>query len=233
VKVLLIDDERLARAALRRMLASHEDVTVVGEAMNANDAAAKINHAKVDVIFLDVEMPGASGLQLLERLPEVPPVIFTTAYPDYAVDAFDFCAVDYLVKPIAPARLASALEKVRTVMAQAEASPSGARRIFLRDGERRWLVASDRIRLLESEGNYIRVHFEGNSVLIYSSLNAFETKLDPAIFFRVSRAHIVNLAEIISLQPQREGGLMVLLGEGTEVRISRRRARKLMERLKL
>ncbi len=232
MKALLVDDERLARAALRRMLVSHEDVTVVGEAANVKDAATQIGQVQLDVIFLDVEMPGASGLQLLERLTDVPPVIFTTAYPDYAVRAFDVCAVDYLVKPIAPERLAAALEKLRTVMVQTEASPCGTRQIFLRDGERHWLVALDRIRLLESEGNYTRVHFQGNRALIYRSLNAFEAKLDPAIFFRISRAHIVNLGEIVSLQRRRDGGLMALLGGGTEVSISRRKARKLAERLR-
>jgi two-component system LytT family response regulator len=205
---------------------------VVGEAATAKDAAAQIREVQPDVVFLDIEMPGASGLELLERLTEVPPVIFTTAYPDYAVRAFDVCALDYLLKPIAPQRLASALEKLRAVKTKAESRPRGTRRIFLRDGERSWIVALDRIRLLESEGNYTRVYFEGNHALVYSSLNAFEAKLDPSIFARISRSHIVNLRAIVSLQPLRDGGLMALLSEGSKVSISRRKARTLRERLK-
>lgn len=233
MKALLVDDERLARAALRRMLTPHEDVIVVGEAANAKDAAIQIREVQPDVVFLDVEMPGANGLELLEHLTEVPPVIFTTAYPNYAVRAFDVCALDYLVKPIAPQRLASALEKLRTVMAQAESYPRGTRRIFLRDGERCWILPLDRIRLLESEGNYTRLHFEANQALVYSSLNAFEARLDPSIFFRISRSHIVNLRAIVSLQPERDGTLVALLTEGSKVKISRRKARRLRERLKL
>lgn len=233
MKAVVVDDERLARTALRRMLQVHEDVIVVGEAANAKDAATQIREIQPDVIFLDVEMPGANGLELLERLTEVPPVIFTTAYPDYAVRAFDVCALDYLVKPIAPHRLAAALEKLRAVRAREEASPGSTRHLFLRDGDRCWIVAWNRIRLLESEGNYTRVHFEDNQALIYSSLNAFEAKLDPSVFFRASRTHIVNLGEIVSFQPQRDGGFIALLAGGAKLGISRRKARKLRERLKL
>jgi two-component system LytT family response regulator len=233
LKALLVDDERLARAALRRMLKPHDDVVVVGEAANAKEAITQIRGVQPDVVFLDIEMPGANGLEMQERLTEVPPVIFTTAYPDYAVRAFDVCALDYLVKPIAPQRLASALEKLRGVMAQAESHRSATRRVFLRDGERCWILALDGIRLLESEGNYTRVHFDGNQALIYRSLNAFEAKLDPSIFFRISRSHIVNLRTIVSVQPQGDGSMVALLTEGSKVEISRRKARMLRERLRL
>jgi two-component system LytT family response regulator len=233
LNALLIDDERLARVALKRMLKAHGDVIVVGEAANAGDGVLQIRRLKPDVIFLDVEMPGASGMELLERLTEVPPIIFTTAYPDYAVRAFEVNALDYLLKPIATERLASALDKLRTVIAEERAAPRKIRKIFLRDGERCWIVALDSIRLLESEGNYTRVHFEGNCALIYGSLNSFEAKLDPAVFFRASRSHIVNLRKIVCLQPQRDSRLLALVLEGAEISISRRKARILRKRLKL
>ncbi|HMF89884.1 MAG TPA: response regulator, partial [Candidatus Angelobacter sp.] len=113
MKALLVDDERLARAGLRRMLRAHDDVVVVGEAANAGEAAAQVRRLQPDIVFLDVEMPGKSGLQLLDELDELPNVIFTTAYQDYAVRAFEVSALDYLVKPISAERLASALDKVR------------------------------------------------------------------------------------------------------------------------
>ena len=232
MKALLVDDERLARAALRRLLKPHEDVVVVGEAANAREAAMQIRQLRPDVIFLDIEMPGASGMQLLERVPEAPPVIFTTAYPSYAVQAFEVRALDYLVKPIGTERLASALAKLRSAKA-AESSNAGARRIVLRDGERSWVVGLDHIRLLESAGNYTRVHFDGNQALVYGSLNAFESRLDPSQFFRVSRSHIVNLREVSSLQLQSGETWMAVLADGSKVGISRRKSRRLRERMKL
>ncbi|MBZ5552130.1 MAG: LytTR family DNA-binding domain-containing protein [Acidobacteriia bacterium] len=160
-------------------------------------------------------------------------IVFTTAYPDYAVRAFEISALDYLLKPIAPERLASALDKVRKVVARQQASPRETKRVFLRDGERCWILAVDQIRLLESEGNYTRVYFEGNRPLIYRSLNALHARLDPALFFRASRSHIVNLRKIVSVQPQQEGGLDAILAEGPRVGISRRQSRKLRELLSL
>jgi len=233
MKALLVDDERLARAALKRMLKPHDDVVVVGEAANTKEAASQIRQLHPDVIFLDVEMPGASGMDWLRALPQAPPIIFTTAYPDYAVQAFEVQALDYLVKPIATERLASALAKLRLASSQSETSPSAARKIFLRDGQRSWIVAIDRIRLLESQGNYTSVHFESDRALIYSSLNALESKLDPALFLRVSRAHIVNLREIASLEKQGDGALIAVLTEGSKIAVSRRKSRSLRKRLKL
>jgi two-component system, LytTR family, response regulator len=233
MRALLVDDERLARAGLRRMLREHADVTVVGEAANADEAALQIRRLRPDLVLLDVEMPGKSGLQLLETLDDLPQVIFTTAYQDYAVRAFEVSALDYLVKPISPERLALALGKVRALAAREKAPAPGLQQIFLREGERCWIVAAERIQLFESEGNYTRVHFDGNRPLIYRSLHALEGRLDPALFVRASRSHIVNLRAIKSLQALPEGGLLATLGGGLTVAISRRQSRKLRERLSL
>jgi two-component system, LytTR family, response regulator len=233
MKALLVDDERLARSGLRRLLKSHDDITVVGEATNADEALGQIRRLHPDVVFLDVEMPGRSGLQLLEDLEELPAVIFTTAYQEYAVRAFEVSALDYLLKPIAADRLDAALDRVRKIVGPRETGPDRKQRVFVRDGERCWIVAIEDIRVLESEGNYTRVYFAGNHPLIYKSLNALEARLDPAIFFRASRSHIVNLHDIQSLEPQPEGGLVATLTGGLKIGISRRQARKLREVMSL
>jgi two-component system LytT family response regulator len=236
MKALLVDDERLGRAALWRMLASHPDVNVVGEAANANEASAQILQLRPDVLFLDIEMAGTNGLDLLEQLEEVPLIIFTTAYPEHAVRAFEVSALDYLLKPIADERLASALEKARKVLAHKAVSTSNTQQILLREGARCWLISVDRIYLLESEGNYTRVYFDENRErhpLICRSLSALQTRLDPAVFFRVSRSHIINLQKIVSLRRTAEGTLITILPAGFEVSISRRRSRRLRESLTL
>jgi len=233
LKALLVDDERLARAGLRRMLRAHEDVCVIGEAANAEDATRKIRQLQPDVVFLDVEMPGKSGLWVLEDIDEAPTVIFTTAYPKYAVDAFDVSALDYLLKPITSERLASALDKVRKVALETKTLPNVGSQVFLRDGLSCWIMSMREITLMASDGNYTRVHFGGKSPLIRRSLNALERRLDPAVFFRASRSAIINLNEIKSLEERSDGGLDALLTHGIKVAISRRQARRLRDRLSL
>lgn len=233
MRALLVDDERLARSGLRRLLSSHDDVTIVGEAANADEALVQIQRLQPDVVFLDVEMPGRSGLELLEDLEDLPAVVFTTAYEDYAVRAFEVSALDYLLKPIAAERLEAALDKLRKISGPKNAGPGHERRVFVRDGERCWIIALEEIRVLESEGNYTRVYFGGNRPLIYKSLNALEARLDPAIFFRASRSHIVNLRDIQSLETQAAGGLVATLTGGIKIGISRRQSRKLRELMSL
>jgi len=233
MKALLVDDERLARSGLRRLLESHDDVTIVGEAANADEALSQIRRLNPDVVFLDVEMPGRSGLELLEELEDFPAVVFTTAYQEYAVRAFEVSALDYLLKPIAADRLDAALDKVRKIVSPRGAGPERKQRVFLREGERCWIVSLEEIRVLESEGNYTRVYFAGNRPLIYKSLNALEARLDPETFFRASRSHIVNLRDIQSLTPQPDGGLVATLTGGIKVGISRRQSRKLKELMSL
>ena len=233
MRALLADDERLARVALRRLLKAHSDVAVVGEAANADEVLSQVHRLHPDVLFLDVEMPGCSGLQLLERLEEPPPVIFTTAYESYAVRAFDVSAVDYLVKPIVAERLASALNKIRALMEGKIMGTRYAQRVFLREGERCWIAPVNKIRLFESEGNYTRVHFGENRAMINKSLSVLAARLDPGIFFRASRSHIVNLQQISSLQPQPDGALLATLSDGMQIFVSRRQSRTLKERLSL
>ena len=228
MKALLIDDERLARLELRRLLAGHPEVEIAGEARGGEEALALIPKLAPDLIFLDIQMPGMSGFDLLERLEELPQVIFTTAYDEYALKAFEVNALDYLLKPVAPARLAAALARVRP-----RTEPARLEQVFVRDGERCWIVRLPDIFLLESEGNYTRVYFASERPLIRRSLNALEDQLDPAMFFRAGRKEIVNLKWIEKVDISVAGGLVVTLRGGRTIEMSRRQSSKLREILSL
>jgi two-component system LytT family response regulator len=222
IRVLLVDDERLARAELRRLLGAYPDVEVVGE---AEDGLRRIAELAPDLIFLDVQMPGGSGFDMLAALGEAPSVIFTTAYDQYALRAFEVNALDYLQKPVQAARLAAALERctlrqVRDPMRQS----SAPRKLFIRDGERCWFVALQDVRLFESEGNYTRVHFDAHRPLMLRSLKQLEERLAPQRFFRASRRHLVNLDHVERASPNEAGGFDLLLRGGGAVEVSRRRA---------
>lgn len=240
MKALIIDDERLARSGLRRLLKPYKDVEVIGEAANAEDGARAINTSSPDLIFLDVEMPGRNGFDLLEQLEDVPLVIFTTAFDAYAVKAFEKSALDYLLKPISSERLEAALGRARNALAAASASTPVSndakpelRQIFVRDGDRCWIVRLADIRLMESEGNYTRLHFANESPLIFRSLSAIEKGLDPATFFRSNRSQIVNLLWIEGVEREIEGRLVVKLAKEKHVEVSRRQSQRLRRLLSL
>ena len=228
MKALIIDDERLARLELRRLLGAHPEVEIAGEARGGEEALALIPKLVPDVIFLDIQMPGMSGFDLLERLDDLPQVIFTTAYDEYALKAFEVNALDYLLKPVAPARLAAAVARVRL-----RTEPARLEQVFVRDGDRCWIVRLPDIFLLESEGNYTRVNFSSERPLIRRSLNALEEQLDPAMFFRAGRKEIVNLKWIQKVDISVAGGLVVTLRGGRTVEMSRRQSSKLREILSL
>jgi two-component system, LytTR family, response regulator len=228
MKALIIDDERIARLELRRLLAAHEKIEIVGEARTGEEALDLIGGLEPDVLFLDVRMPGMSGFDLLQHLDDVPQVIFTTAYDEYALKAFEVSALDYLVKPVAPARLAAAVAKLRP-----RAAGSRLEQVFVRDGERCWLVRVMDIFLLESEGNYTRLHFAHERPLVPRSLAALQERLDPAVFFRAGRSHIVNLKWVERVEPSIGGSLQVILRGGTTVEMSRRQSARFREALSL
>ncbi len=240
MKALLIDDERLARNELRWLLAVHPDIAVAGEAAHADEARRRITELQPDLLFLDVQMPGDDGFKLLESLePPLPRVIFTTVYDEFAVKAFEFNALDYLMKPVDPSRLAAALAKLPAEPA-GPGSPAGAPvrlaatdRVFLREGDRCWFVEVGLIRLMESAGNYTRVHFGDAQPQLFRSLNAMEDRLDPRSFFRANRRQIINLAWIDRIEPWFSGGLLVHLKGGLKVELSRRQAQAFRERLSL
>jgi two-component system LytT family response regulator len=228
MKALIVDDERLARAELKRLLAAHTEIEIAGEARNGEEALDLIARLGPDLLFLDIQMPGMTGFELLERIEDVPQVIFTTAYDQYAIQAFEVNALDYLLKPIAPNRLAAALAKLRP-------RPERTRleQVFVRDGDRCWIVRLPDIFLLESEGNYTRVYFGSERPLIRRSLNAFEEQLDPNVFFRAGRKEIINLKWIDKVDICVNGGLMVTLRGGRSIEMSRRQSTRLREILSL
>ena len=232
MNVLIIDDERLARLELRRLLAAHPALHIVGEAGNAIDGRAAIEELAPGLVFLDIQMPGGSGFDLLASLDDPPPVIFTTAFDEYALRAFEVSALDYLLKPIEPSRLAHAVNKVLRQPASSKndtpprndkpQAPDG--KVFIKDGERCWFVALEQIVLFESEGNYTRVYFDQHRPLLLRSLNQLEARLDPERFLRVSRRQIVNLDFVVGIAPTSAGSMVLTLKDDLKVPMSRRRA---------
>ena len=242
MKALIVDDERLARKELMTLLKTHKDIEIVGEAVNADDAFEKIQQQDPDLLFLDIQMPGKSGFELLEMLDKAPQVIFTTAYDEYALKAFEVNALDYLLKPIQPDRLAESLKKLAVqeeVIDAKEREEPGERKltsedqVFVKDGERCWFVKLADVRLFESDGNYIKVFFDTYRPMIHKSLNALEQKLDERSFFRASRKHIINLKWVERIEPWFNGGLMVQLKGGDKIEVSRRQSSKFKDRMSL
>lgn len=237
MKIAIIEDSRLARAEMKRLLAAEPDIEIAGEAENADQAETLIAATQPDLLFLDINLPGRDGFELLAALDTAPRVIFCTAYNEYAVRAFEQNALDYLLKPIEPMRLARALEKARHVLDSDSArklSKLGLQdRVFVRDGDRCWFVTLKDVRLFEVDGNYSRLYFGTERPLVPKSLNHLEARLDPQLFFRISRRHIVNLQWISEIAPAVSGGLQLTLKGGQEVEVSRRQAGLFRETLSL
>ncbi|HEV2831081.1 MAG TPA: response regulator [Hanamia sp.] len=239
LKVILIDDERLARSELKRLLQEFPDVEIIGEAANANEGIEKIEVLNPDLVFLDIQMPGKTGFDMLTQIEKAPHVIFVTAYDEYALKAFEVNALDYLMKPVEPRRLADALLKVRQKDEEELLSYNNRGmlsehdQVFVKDGERCWFVKLSEVRLFESVGNYAKVFFGTNKPLILKSLNALEERLDEKVFFRANRKHIINLRMIEKIEPYFNGGLLLDLSGGEKIEVSRRQAVKFKEMMSL
>ena len=239
-KALIIDDERLARNELNTLLKDFAEIEVIGEASNAKEGLEKIDSLQPDLIFLDIQMPGKTGFEMLQELDAAPHVIFVTAYDEYALKAFEVNALDYLLKPVEPKRLAETLQKL-LVAEEKEAALANSHRgiltesdqVFVKDGERCWFVKLEDVRLFESVGNYARVFFANNKPLILKSLNALEERLDDKVFFRANRKQIVNLRMVEKVEPYFNGGLLLELKAGEKVELSRRQAVKFKEMMSL
>jgi two-component system LytT family response regulator len=242
MRAIIIDDERLARSELKKLLQEFPEVEVVDEATNANDGLAKIESLQPDLIFLDIQMPGKTGFDLLAELDRAPQVIFTTAYDEFAIKAFEVNALDYLLKPVEPKRLADAIHKLhisesKDLKVEGEHTNNSMLtendQVFVKDGERCWFVKLGEIRLFESVGNYAKVFFGTNKPLILKSLNALEERLDEKTFFRANRKHIVNLRMIEKIEPYFNGGLLLELKGGDKIEVSRRQTVKFKEMMSL
>lgn len=228
VSVIIIDDERAARSELRRMLEQYPEFSIAGEAKNADEAKLMIESGKPEVIFLDIQMPGPSGFDLLESLGEVPEVIFTTAFDEYAVKAFEVSALDYLVKPYRTERFALSMEKIRKKLAT-----GNQRKIFIKEGHHCYFVELNAIYLIESRENYACLYFERKKALVKTSLTQLEEKLDDNIFFRINRTQIVNTDYIKEIESPKNGRISIRLHNGEKLEVSERQSTKFRSRNRL
>jgi len=245
MRAIIVDDERLARNDLKRLLENFPSIEVVGEASNTDEASQLIEELQPDVAFLDIQMPGKTGFEWLEEWDGfLPEIIFTTAFDAFALKAFEVNALDYVLKPIELSRLSESIQKLESRIqrpASTEKSSSGNHflsgndQIFVKDGEKCWFVRLDRVRMCESMVNYVRLFFDDQKPLVLKSLNSLEERLDPKLFFRCNRKHIVNLNFIDKIEPWFSGGLQVTLkGEKAEkIEISRRQSIRFKELLSL
>lgn len=238
ITAIIIDDERLARNELKKLLEQHTEIQIIDEASGVDEGVEKIELARPDLIFLDIQMPGKTGFDLLGELEKSPKVIFTTAFDEFALKAFEVNALDYLLKPIDLNRLSDAIQKLQTELTLEQASLiegsfrgplTEADQVFVKDGEQCWFVKLAEIRLFESVGNYAKVYFSTHKPLILKSLNALEDRLDEHVFFRANRKHIINLHWIEKIEPYFNGGLLVELKGGEKIEISRRQTVKFKE----
>ncbi|MDZ4824374.1 MAG: LytTR family DNA-binding domain-containing protein [Flavobacteriales bacterium] len=243
LRTILVDDERLARKELTSLLKNFPEIEIIGECSNADEAMEAIQQHNPDLLFLDIQMPGKTGFELLEQLESVPRVIFVTAYDEYALKAFEVNALDYLLKPVEEDRLADAIHKVERAIQKEQRLMEEAKnnrlgqddQIFLKDGEKCWFVSLRDVRLFESEGNYVRVFFDKFKPLILKSLNNLEDRLDHRSFFRTNRKFIVNLRWVQQVENWFNGGLRLTLKDEkqTTVEVSRRQAAKFRELMSL
>lgn len=238
VRTLVIDDEPIARAGLRAMLLAFEWVEVVGEAADGESAVAAIESLQPELVFLDVQMPGLLGTEVIGRIERQPLIIFTTAFAEHAVIAFELGAVDYLLKPFGPRRLSAAMERIRAAIGEPAGVGPLARltgalssgpisRLFVRTGGNLVPLLVADVASFEAEGDYVIAHTERASHALHLSLNRLEERLDSSRFARVHRAHIVNLDHVRTFKRDSRGNLEAELVNGRRVPVSRSRAHEL------
>ncbi|MGB1507890.1 MAG: LytR/AlgR family response regulator transcription factor [Crocinitomicaceae bacterium] len=239
-RTLIIDDERLAREELKSLLKEFNEIEIIGEAQNGEEGIQKVKDLNPDLIFLDVSMPEMTGFEMLKQLGDIPNVIFVTAYDQYALKAFEVNALDYVLKPVETERLEDAIKKLKeredndfesenTLNHRKDRQLTIEDRVFVKDNEKCYFVRLGDIRMLESDGNYVKVYFGESRPLILRSLNSFEEKLDPEVFFRANRKFIVNLQFVQKVENWFNGGLQFELASGDKIEVSRRQAIRFKE----
>jgi two-component system LytT family response regulator len=242
IKTVIVDDERLARQELKTLLERHSELEIIAEFGDPEEALKEIPNLQADLLFLDIQMPGKTGFELLEELDKPPHVIFVTAYDEFAIKAFEVNAMDYILKPVEDERLSNALNKsIKFIHDEIDEQNkhqdskklAGDDQVFIKDGEKCWFVHLRDVRYFESIGNYVRVFFNDNKPLILRSLNNLDLRLDDQEFFRANRKHIINLKWISKVETWFNGGLQVELKSGEKIEISRRQAAKLKDMMSL
>ena len=249
IRALIVDDEPLARDGVRLHLESQTDIEIVGEAVDGDHAVEMINSLRPDLVFLDVQMPGLDGFGVIEAVgvDAMPAVIFTTAYDEFALRAFDANAVDYVLKPFDGDRLRRALDQARTqirgrrrseieerligLLAELHGKGQYLERIIVRSGGRILILRTDDVDWLEAASNYVRIHAGGREYLLRETMTNLETRLDPAQFVRIHRSTIVKLNRIKELEPLFQGDYVLILEDGTRLTSSRGYRDRLQELL--
>jgi len=238
IKAVIVEDSRLARNELKELISCQESISLVGEAENVDEGYDLIQKIKPELLFLDINMPEKDGFELLEMLDEVPLVVFTTAFDEFAIKSFEYNALDYLLKPINPKRFGESISKIKKrLIPKSEGKGSNQnlleldKQIFIKDGEKCWLVKVENISLFETVGNYTRVYFDGNRPLIYKSLTQIEEKLPNKVFFRANRQQLLNINHVEKVVSWFNGKLKIEMQSGEEVEISRRQSYLFKEQL--
>lgn len=231
IQTVIVDDEPLAIVELKTMLVKHPDIQVVSKAGDAIEALQQIKLYQPQLLFLDINLPGKSGFDLLEELDEAPQVVFVTAYDQYAIKAFEYNALDYLLKPVNTIRLADVIEKIKKQLqpkseVETDRWLTMDKRIFIKDGEQCHFVTLSDIFLIESVGNYAKIHFQNKNPLLHKSLNYLEEKLPRDYFFRANRQQIINVNFIKNIVPFFNNTLQIVLQSGQKVDISQRQSVK-------
>ena len=230
---LVVEDSRLARKEIIQIIKDIDVFETIYEAENGEDAKVMLEKYNPDVLFLDIHLPGMNGFEFLESLDQIPKVIFTTAYDEYAIKSFDYNAIDYVLKPIKKERLEKAIAKLGLEKTKTKRSDFPVQQVFVRDGEKCWFVKMNDIRIFESVGNYSKIYFEDNKPMIQRSLNYLEEVLDEKTFFRVNRQQIINLNYIEKLDTWFNGKLKITLKTGEEIEVSRRRSNQIKQMFSL
>jgi two-component system LytT family response regulator len=234
LKLVLVEDSRLARNELLELLKPYQTIAVVGQAGTVAEGVALIKQHQPDVLLLDINLPDGTGFDLLEQLDHCPAVIFTTAYDEYAVRAFEQNALDYLLKPISQQRFNQALEKLLKGPADGHALAAEQvidHKIFVKENDRCWLVDVQQIRYFVSHGNYTQLHFDQHQPLVYKSLTQIQARLPEKQFFRANRSHIININFVKNIEAYGPSGLLLTMDDGQEIDVSRRHARHLKKAL--
>ena len=243
-RALIVDDELLARKRIRRMLGGEADITVVGECPDGLSAVSAINDLSPDLVFLDVQMPEMNGLEVIRAVGprRLPALVFVTAYDEYALRAFEVHAVDYLLKPFAPERLATALTAVHqrlqahaplpvAELAAAARPPGPVERILIRDGARVHILPVESIDCIEAQDDYVLIRSAGKQYLKHDTLAHLETQLDPKRFVRIHRSYLINIERLARVEPYAKDSRLAILQDGTKMPVSRTGYARLSELL--